>query len=302
MNQATLLLAFSAGMVAAINPCGFALLPAYLSYYLGLESADDGANAPANPLGRGLAVGGAMTAGVMIVFGVIGAFWSAVSEFVGERLPWVIVGLGVLLVILGIAMIAGFVPMVRLPKLATSSGSQSVWSALVFGVSYGVASLSCTIGPFIGTVSTTFSRHDAVTGVAAFLLYGLGMGAIITFLTLAVSFARQGVVSKMRGLLPHMGRISGVLLVLSGLIAAYYGIYEARVLTGGDPDNAFAELIADWRDGIARWISDVGAGRIGLAIGLVVIGAVAVRAVKRQRPSASESCVDSSEEPKLPTT
>lgn len=302
MNQATLLLAFSAGMVAAINPCGFALLPAYLSYYLGLESADDGANAPANPLGRGLAVGGAMTAGVMIVFGIIGAFWSAVSEFVGERLPWVIVGLGVLLVILGIAMIAGFVPMVRLPKLATSSGSQSAWSAFVFGVSYGVASLSCTIGPFIGTVSTTFSRHDAVAGVAAFLLYGLGMGAIITFLTLAVSFARQGVVSKMRGLLPHMGRISGVLLVLSGLIAAYYGIYEARVLTGGDPDNAFAELIADWRDSIARWISDVGAGRIGLAIGLVVIGAVAVRAVKRRHPSASESCVDSSEEPKLPTT
>ena len=38
MNSTRLLFAFSVGMAAAINPCGFALLPAYLSYYLGLES------------------------------------------------------------------------------------------------------------------------------------------------------------------------------------------------------------------------------------------------------------------------
>ena len=37
--DARLALAFSAGMVATVNPCGFALLPAYLSYFLGLEDA-----------------------------------------------------------------------------------------------------------------------------------------------------------------------------------------------------------------------------------------------------------------------
>ena len=62
MSTATLLLAFSAGMVAAVNPCGFALLPAYLAYYLGLESSGDAAAPPrGGELGRSLAVSGAMT-------------------------------------------------------------------------------------------------------------------------------------------------------------------------------------------------------------------------------------------------
>jgi len=33
-------LAFTTGMLATVNPCGFAMLPAYLSYFLGVESAD----------------------------------------------------------------------------------------------------------------------------------------------------------------------------------------------------------------------------------------------------------------------
>jgi hypothetical protein len=32
--------AFGAGMVAAVNPCGFALLPAYLALFLGGRDAD----------------------------------------------------------------------------------------------------------------------------------------------------------------------------------------------------------------------------------------------------------------------
>ena len=36
MIDAPLGLAFAAGLVATINPCGFAMLPAYLSFFLGL--------------------------------------------------------------------------------------------------------------------------------------------------------------------------------------------------------------------------------------------------------------------------
>ena len=44
---ADLALAFSAGMVATVNPCGFAMLPAYLSYFLGLEEPSAAAS-PSN--------------------------------------------------------------------------------------------------------------------------------------------------------------------------------------------------------------------------------------------------------------
>ena len=31
---------FVAGMLAAVNPCGFVLLPTYLMYFLGIQSSD----------------------------------------------------------------------------------------------------------------------------------------------------------------------------------------------------------------------------------------------------------------------
>ena len=44
--DAPLALAFTAGMVATVNPCGFAMLPAYLSYFLGLEATPGGDGEP----------------------------------------------------------------------------------------------------------------------------------------------------------------------------------------------------------------------------------------------------------------
>ena len=43
MIRGHLALAFSAGMIATVNPCGFAMLPAYLSYFLGLEAGSQSA-------------------------------------------------------------------------------------------------------------------------------------------------------------------------------------------------------------------------------------------------------------------
>ncbi len=83
MNTSALALAFIAGTVATVNPCGFALLPAYLSYFLGLdanqEEPNGDADGAANPVLRALAVSVAVTAGFVVVFGVMGIIWSSVS-------------------------------------------------------------------------------------------------------------------------------------------------------------------------------------------------------------------------------
>ncbi len=66
--------AFGAGMVAAANPCGFALLPTYLGLYLGADSAE-------NPLGRRLlraaAISLTVSACFVLLFGLAGLVLAA---------------------------------------------------------------------------------------------------------------------------------------------------------------------------------------------------------------------------------
>jgi cytochrome c biogenesis protein CcdA len=283
--------AFAAGMVATLNPCGFALLPAYLSYYLGQTDEKEPDSTP-RALLRAVAVGASLTAGFLLVFGVMGVAWSAVSSTVGERLPWVTAVLGVGVVILGIAMLRGYEPIVRVPHLDVGKGGQEAWSTFLFGVSYAVASLSCTIPIFSGLLSTTFSE-SFTAGVRTFIAFGLGMGALVTVLTIAVALARQGLVHSLRRLLPYFGRISGAFLVVTGTVVAYYGWAETRQLDGRTGGTGFAAWLQDVQSSISDWIDRVGTTRLGLACGLIIAGALAIGWVARGRPDAGAPPVSS---------
>jgi cytochrome c-type biogenesis protein len=279
--------AFAAGMVATLNPCGFALLPAYLAYYLG-QTGDEPDPSTPRALLRAVGVGASLTAGFLVVFGLMGIVWSAVSSTIGGRLPWVTAVLGVAVVILGIAMLRGFEPVVRIPHLNVDKGGQEMWSTFLFGVSYAVASLSCTIPIFSGLLSTTFSESFSA-GVRTFIAFGLGMGALVTVLTIGVALTRQGLLHVMRRLMPHFGRISGALLVLTGSVVAYYGWAEARQLDGRTGGTGFAAWLQDVQSSVSDWIDHVGTTRLGLACGLIIAGALAIGWVARGRTDGDGS-------------
>ena len=59
------------GMVATVNPCGFAMLPAYLSYFLGLEDSE--AEVPQASVAQAVQVACAVAAGFLAVFALAGA-------------------------------------------------------------------------------------------------------------------------------------------------------------------------------------------------------------------------------------
>lgn len=289
----TLALAFSAGMVATINPCGFALLPAYLSYFLGIDTpaGADATNGTAtasrsNPILRALEVSAAVTAGFLAVFLVFGLIWTSVREVIGTRLPYftIVVGLG--LVLLGIAMLAGFEPTVSLPKVELGGRGRQLSSMFLYGISYAVASLSCTIPIFIAIVSTTLTDTGFVAGLATFAAYGLGMGLTLALLTISVAIARSGLVKAFRRLMPRMNRISGVLLVVAGLFVIYYAWAELRIISDGR-SNAVFDWLNDTQSAMQRWVESVGATR--LAIGSIVLigAAVAVSVLVGSKGDAS---------------
>lgn len=273
--------AFGVGMVATFNPCGFAMLPAYLSYFLGLEGEQD--EAPDASILRAIAVGASMTAGFLVVFGLLGLVLEPALTTINRRLPWVTIVLGVVLLALGVAMLAGRTLSVRLPTFGRGPESRELSSVFLFGISYALVSLSCTLSLFTAAISTTVQDENLLLGILAFLAYGLGMGLVLMVITLAIALARQSLVKNLRKVLPYINRVSGALLVLAGLYVVYYGWYELRVFNGDLDGGGVAQWAFDINSSISRWINEIGATRLGLILGLVLALAVLVALAVRRR-------------------
>lgn len=298
MNTSTLALAFIAGTVATVNPCGFALLPAYLSYFLGLDTdgtvGDADGAATNNAVLRALAVSAAVTAGFVVVFGLMGIAWSSVSSWLGGRLPYFTMVVGVVLIGLGIAMLRGFEPIINLPKLQLSERKRELSSMFLYGVSYAIASLSCTIGVFIAVTSTTLTNSSFAEGVATFVAYGLGMGATLAVLTIAVALAKQGLVTRFRRILPYIHTISGVLLILAGLFVAYYAWVEVQELNGTG-SSPVVSWVRDIQSSLQRWAEAQGAARLAIGALIIIGGAIAISLIlRRGRATGEEDGADGS--------
>ena len=285
---------FALGMVALINPCGFALLPAYLGFFLGLDD-DDAGESRIVALNRAQIVGLSLSVGFLAVFGLLGLAFAGIIGEISSVLRYITLGMGVLLVVLGIAMLRGFQPLLKLPKLEKGTGSRSSISMFLFGVSYAIASLSCTIGIFISAIPADGSSFADRFG--AFLSYGLGMGLLATVLTLAVAFGKKGIVNRMRSILPKINLISAIILVVVGAYVAAYGYWQIEVFN--DPTdltpwlNDIVSTVEGWQSSLSRTVGDA-APRLGVFflvvnVGLAVAGAVARNGQTPSSPSQEPS-------------
>ncbi len=288
MIDAPLALAFTAGMIATVNPCGFAMLPAYLGYFLGLEASDDDQDTSVS-LVRALVVGAVVSAGFLVLFAVAGAVVSWTSFGVGRWSPWLTVVIGVVLAGLGIGFLRGWEPKVAIPRLDKGGRDRGLWSMFLFGLSYAIASLSCTIGPFTSVVAATFSRSSIISGIATFAAYGLGMGLLLMALTVTLALARRGLVGGLRKALPYIQRISGALMVVTGAYLVWYGIYEIRLVQRGDnagkgPVGAVTGWSAELSDRLSRIDATQAALVLTLVVTLVVLG-VLIRSSRAARPN-----------------
>ncbi|MEV0999476.1 cytochrome c biogenesis protein CcdA [Nonomuraea sp. NPDC050202] len=291
-GELPLALALTAGLVAAFNPCGFALLPAYLTMLVADDQPGAGGAFARGPVARALLLGAAMTAGFVTVFGLFGLVVTPLAVSVGRYLPWVTILIGVALCGLGVWLLAGRELLVRTPRLATGRPVASLPSLYGYGLSYAVASLSCTIGPFLAVTSASLAAGGILGGLLVFVAYGLGMGLVVAVLSLVVALARSAAVARARSMLPYVSRISGGLLVPAGLYVAYYGWYELRVYAGGTPDDLIVGAATAVQGAIAGWLESLGPGRVALALAVLVAIVVAARLVRRRARSGPGTRVD----------
>jgi cytochrome c-type biogenesis protein len=266
---------FTAGLLAAINPCGFVLLPTYLVYFLGMENLRPGAER-ASVL-RAMKVGLAVSAGFMSIFVVIGAITKLSTNWFVEKAQWVALVIGIGLVVLGIAMLFGYRLPFTTPRLDVGERDRSVRSMYVFGLAYAVASIGCTITPFTGVVLGSFSTDGLSKGIAAIALYGIGMALIVTGLTVSLALANTAFLRILRRGMVWFEQLAGVLLILTGMYLCWYWYSSITDGTGG----RVVARATSWNYKLANFVMEHQAAVVWS--GVIVIVAAVVTAFTMQR-------------------
>ncbi len=232
-------LSFIRGLVAAVNPCGFILLPTYLMYFLGVSGGAPGTQKAS--LRRALKVSAAVSTGFLAVFLVIGFLSVPLRSTISSNSKYVTGFIAVALIVLGLAMLFGYKPPFMTPQIDSGKKDQTVKSMFIYGVAYAVASIGCTIGLFLATVFSARPDETFMNSVGNMVAYGAGMALLVSALTVGFAFANTGLLKFLRNSMQYIDRVAAAFVVLSGLYLAWY-FYWVDLDNGGDPitDWAFA--------------------------------------------------------------
>jgi len=243
---------FILGVMAAVNPCGFVLLPTYLVYYLGTElNRED--ETKTTTLRRGLSVGMAVSSGFIGLFLVVGIISRAFTTVISENAKYAALVIGIALVAMGIAMLFGWKPPIAQPNVSVER-ERTTWNMFLFGIVYAIASIGCTIGLLISVILGSVNRHGFVSGVISIVLYGLGMGLLVTSLTVALAFARVGLVSTIKKSFKWFDKVSAVFVVLTGLYLSWYWL---GAITDRGTDGVTSR-VERWQTKVVQFLQDAG--------------------------------------------
>jgi len=218
--------AFSAGIVAAFNPCGVVMLPAYIGYQLGAVSETDN---PLKAVAQGIVLGLMATAGFVAFSLVAGIVVTITGGYVISIFPIAGLMVGIIILMTGLWLIITkdhlTLTIVSRIGLSNRKGYRGVF---VFGILYAVSSLGCAFPIFLAAVGILSGNQlgeiKFLESIARFVSYGLGMGLVLISSTLGVVLFRDIVTQFIKRIVPLVGFTGNIFLVFSGLYLVYYWI------------------------------------------------------------------------------
>ena len=301
MAAPSLLYPYTLGMMAAVNPCGFPLLPAYLELFVGSRDPDAD-DPPAARAGRAVTAGAFATVGFLALFGPLGLItqfgWTALGGHSASLSRYPMAALGVAMVVLGALTLAGRSPKLPLPELGTGAGLRRPVGLAVFGFSYGVASIGCALPLFIGGVAATFGHTTSVRAVSGLLVYGLGMGTILAALAIGIALLGRGAGRHLRAVSRWVPVVGGVILLAVGAYLTWYWI--ADIVSPGQ-SFALQRLVNRIQLDISNPIADH-ARLVGAVLGTVIVAAVVAGGLSRPaRPRRAPSRSEPAPRPPAPS-
>ena len=213
---ATVAFAATTGAATFFAPCAYPLLPGYVGYYMQAKP-DNGRSVLVGSLLRGLAA----SVGVLVTFGLLAVAAVTIGQPLQTRLSQLELGVGVLLVVFGLATLSGRTIgwHARLPKRRTS-----IAGFVGFGGLYAIAATGCVAPVFLAVVSQALTFGPA--GTAAVLGgYAAGMAVLMIATTVAVAVGVEITTDRFTGLTDRLTPIAGGILVVAGLVQIWLALF-----------------------------------------------------------------------------
>jgi cytochrome c biogenesis protein CcdA len=287
-----LVLALTAGMLAPVNPCGFALLPAWITYTLG-----EGDTLPLPiRLTRALRTGAALTVGFAGTLAAAGLAISAGARALLTATPWLGLVLGLALVVLGVVMLTGRGVGLHLSIPAGSrlaSGPLSVGAVVLAGAGYAVASLSCSFGVLVAVIAQAQATASYAGLLAVFAAYAGGAAAVLLLVSIATAVTGSLLTRRLGALARYGTRITAVVLLVTGVYLAWYWLpaVDGHGATGSTAVGRFSAPVTTWLQGHTSTVA---------ALAVVAVLAVAAGAwryrrspLHRSEPTLTADCAPS---------
>lgn len=270
-------LSFLKGLVAAVNPCAFVLLPTYLAFFLGSEAARPGDQR--STVRRALLVSASVSAGFMAVFVTIGLLSEYVTRWIEDNAKYFTLVIGVVFVVVGAVMLTGRKLPFSTPRLKFDRAGRSVGTMALYGVAYAVTSISCTLPLFITTMVGNGRRDGFGSGVMHVVAYGAGMALIVTALTVALAVANTSLLGTLRRGSRHVDKVAAGLVTLSGLYLVYY----FWLVEMNERSSTVTKAIQSVQERIQVTLNDHWQ-LVAVVLGSIVAGAMVYATGRRTRP------------------
>ena len=267
---------FVLGILAAVNPCGFVLLPTYLLFFLGTREEEN--LTTSERLRRALVVGAGISVGFLGIFFVIGVISRLFTQWIEFNAKYASFVIGIGLLVAGVRMLSGWTPKFAMPQISGVQ-TRTFRATVVYGVAYAIASIGCTIGFLTTAVFGSIAVNGFVSGVTSILLYGLGMAMLVTALTVSLAFAKTGLVTLIKNRLNIIEKIGAGFVTLTGI---YLIAYWYAAISESNSAN-FVRRIERWQTKVASFLQEQGALRLAVILTGVVVTAIVVSRKKSSK-------------------
>lgn len=210
-------LAFSAGLLSFLSPCVLPLIPSYLTFVTGV-GLDDLGTVRRSAIVHALL----FVLGFTLIFVALGASATVLGRLLVAYRIWITRAGGALVVLFGLYLLGA----VRVSafdrdrRVHLANKPVGYLGTVLVGVAFGAGWTPC-LGPILGAILTyTAATADLARGLPLLLAYSIGLA--LPFLLAAVAVERfLETVTRLRPYLTRISQISGVVLIVVGLLMMF---------------------------------------------------------------------------------